>query len=249
MAKIQDIDIPHLEFGEAAAPGTPASAVVRIYAKSDGLMYSKDDAGAETLMSGGLGSGGGMATDTLWDATGDLAVGSGANTGARLAVGSTDRLLKVVGGTAAWGLPHAFGCQISGSSTALSSGAYVSLSYGAADTYDPDGYHDPSGSPTIITVPSGLGGQYLLNVQCTWPNTTTADTQKRIAYRVNGGGEVILYRVSVAQETSGLVGFHSASIGIALAAGDTLEVRQWVTNANAQTTTEYRASLYLVGVA
>lgn len=54
MAKIQDIDIPHLEFAEAAAPSTPASGIVRIYAKSDGLLYSKDDAGSETLVSGGL---------------------------------------------------------------------------------------------------------------------------------------------------------------------------------------------------
>jgi hypothetical protein len=55
VAKIQDVDIPHLEFAEGAAPGTPASAIVRIYAKADGLLYSKDDAGAETLVSGGAG--------------------------------------------------------------------------------------------------------------------------------------------------------------------------------------------------
>lgn len=57
MAKIQDIDIPHLEFAEAAAPGTPAAGIVRTYAKTDGLMYSKDDAGTETLMSSGAGGG------------------------------------------------------------------------------------------------------------------------------------------------------------------------------------------------
>lgn len=53
MAKIQDIDIPYLEFAEAAAPGTPASGIVRAYAKADGLMYSKDDAGTETAMAAG----------------------------------------------------------------------------------------------------------------------------------------------------------------------------------------------------
>lgn len=53
MAKIQDIDIPYLEFAEAAAPGTPAAAIVRTYSKSDGLMYSKDDAGLEAQMSPG----------------------------------------------------------------------------------------------------------------------------------------------------------------------------------------------------
>jgi hypothetical protein len=37
----------------SSAPGTPASNNVAIYAKSNGLVYSKDDAGTETLMSGG----------------------------------------------------------------------------------------------------------------------------------------------------------------------------------------------------
>lgn len=40
-------------FKEVSAPGTPASGTVAVYAKSDGLMYSKDDAGLEKLMSGG----------------------------------------------------------------------------------------------------------------------------------------------------------------------------------------------------
>lgn len=37
----------------ATAPGTPSAATVSFYAKADGLLYSKDDAGVETLMSGG----------------------------------------------------------------------------------------------------------------------------------------------------------------------------------------------------
>lgn len=75
MAKIDAIDVPKLTWPEAAAPSTPASGKVVTYAKSDGLMYSKDDAGTETLMSGGTGSGtslnpgssfpGSPATDTL----------------------------------------------------------------------------------------------------------------------------------------------------------------------------------------
>ena len=46
-------------FTEAAAPATPASGNVALYAKSDGLLYSLDDAGTETLVSGGSGGGGG----------------------------------------------------------------------------------------------------------------------------------------------------------------------------------------------
>lgn len=86
MPRIQDIDIPHLEFAEAAAPGTPAAGIVRIYAKADGLLYQKDDAGLETGLAGAAGS---VATDAIWDAAGDLAVGTGANTAAKLAAGAT----------------------------------------------------------------------------------------------------------------------------------------------------------------
>jgi hypothetical protein len=49
------------EYAEIAAPSTPASGKVRLYPKSDGLFYSKDDAGTETLVSGGAGGGGGSA--------------------------------------------------------------------------------------------------------------------------------------------------------------------------------------------
>lgn len=42
-----------IDFDEGAAPATPAAADVRLYAKADGLLYSKDDAGNETLVSSG----------------------------------------------------------------------------------------------------------------------------------------------------------------------------------------------------
>lgn len=62
MATIDEILIPSLTFDEVSAPSTPASDAVVLYAKSDGLLYSKDDAGSETLVSGGAGGGG---TDRL----------------------------------------------------------------------------------------------------------------------------------------------------------------------------------------
>lgn len=44
-------------YDEGSAPATPAANKVVTYAKSDGKIYSKDDAGVETLMSGGPGGG------------------------------------------------------------------------------------------------------------------------------------------------------------------------------------------------
>jgi hypothetical protein len=90
-----------ITYVEGAAAATPAASRVAVYAKTDGLMYSKDDAGAETLMSGGAG-GGSVATDAIWDAAGDIAVGTGADTAARLAIGTTGQVLTSNGTTAAW---------------------------------------------------------------------------------------------------------------------------------------------------
>lgn len=54
-----DLDSPvidgYAEFAEESAPGSASSGFVRLYAKSDGLLYSKDDAGTETQVSGGGG--------------------------------------------------------------------------------------------------------------------------------------------------------------------------------------------------
>lgn len=44
-----------LSVSEREAPSTPAAEQVAIYAKADGLLYSKDDAGVETLLSRGSG--------------------------------------------------------------------------------------------------------------------------------------------------------------------------------------------------
>src|SRR5688500_15671052 len=89
-----------IDFDEAAAPATPAAGDVRLYAKTDGLLYSKDDAGTETLVSGGAG-GGAIATDAIWDAAGDLVQGTGANTAAKLTAGTAAMFLKSAGAAAA----------------------------------------------------------------------------------------------------------------------------------------------------
>ena len=52
------------------------------------------------LLPGGLGN---IVTDTIWDVLGDLAVGTGADTAARLAIGAADTVLvRTAGATAGW---------------------------------------------------------------------------------------------------------------------------------------------------
>ncbi len=130
-----------IPFVEGAAAATPAASRVVIYAKADGLMYSKDDAGAETLMSAG--AAGGIATDPIWDAAGDLVQGSGANTGAKLGAGTAGQFLMSAGAAAAnlWAFPpgHEFDyAEITSdaSITATSEGTPNTVITGNSVTYD-----------------------------------------------------------------------------------------------------------------
>jgi hypothetical protein len=56
MAKASDNVFPRLLISEGGSTATPASGRVTMYAKTDGLLYSKDDAGAETALGGGSGT-------------------------------------------------------------------------------------------------------------------------------------------------------------------------------------------------
>ena len=90
MAKASDNVFPRFLISEGGSTSTPAAGRVTVYAKADGLLYSKDDAGTETLMSSGPASG---IPATLLDAKGDLIVASAADTAARLAVGTNGHVL------------------------------------------------------------------------------------------------------------------------------------------------------------
>lgn len=81
----------HYQVAEQAAPSTPDSGFYAIYAKTDGILYGKNDGGTETALGGG--GSGDVATDAIWDAKGDLAAGTGANTASKLTVGANDTIL------------------------------------------------------------------------------------------------------------------------------------------------------------
>jgi hypothetical protein len=57
-------------------------------------------------------SSGAVATDSIWDAAGDLAVGSGANTAAKLTKGADGTVLSVVAGALAWAAPAGGGVDV-----------------------------------------------------------------------------------------------------------------------------------------
>lgn len=71
------------------------------------LVYQTDGSSWTTWAT--LGGSGSVATDTIWNAAGDLAVGTGSDTAARLAIGSSGDVLTVAGGTASWAAPSGGG--------------------------------------------------------------------------------------------------------------------------------------------
>lgn len=88
-----------------AVPGT--CSVGMIYFDNDATagvnLYGCTATNTWTLLGDGGGGGGAVATDAIWDAAGDLAVGSGANTAVRLAKGNDGDVLTISGGNVAWG--------------------------------------------------------------------------------------------------------------------------------------------------
>lgn len=71
MAKASDNQFPKVTFAESAAPSTPAAGLLYVYAKTDGKLYTKNDAGTEIEL-GAAGSSGTLGTlgfeDTLGQA-------------------------------------------------------------------------------------------------------------------------------------------------------------------------------------
>lgn len=90
MTKASDNVFPRFLVSEGGSTTTPASGNVTMYAKADGLLYSKDDAGTETLVSGG--SSGSFVLPTFV-AAGISATGTGDITPGLPAGGAADDIL------------------------------------------------------------------------------------------------------------------------------------------------------------
>jgi hypothetical protein len=92
---------------DATPPSTPPTGQVHFYVdEATKTLHGLDDAAVDTDYGAAAGS---VATDAIWDAAGDLAVGSGANTAAKLTAGSEDDVLTIVSGVPAWAPPAAAG--------------------------------------------------------------------------------------------------------------------------------------------
>jgi len=101
---------------------------------------------------------------TLTTTTGDIIYASGANTPARLGIGSSAQVLTVAGGVPSWATPATtgfVGCRLSKtSSQSIATSTYTAIAF-QAEIFDTDAFHDNTTNNTRITIPAGKGGYYL----------------------------------------------------------------------------------------
>lgn len=101
MTKASDNAFPSVLVTEGTEPSAPAAGKQRLYIDSTShhlmrVPSSGTEVDIETAAAGG------MATDALWDAAGDLAVGTGANTAAKLTIGAAGGAVSRVNGAVDW---------------------------------------------------------------------------------------------------------------------------------------------------
>jgi hypothetical protein len=159
MGVISTSQIFGLTVRESADDGSdftnPAADYRRLFLGEDGTLKLKDSAGTVTSI-GGSGS---VATDAIWDAAGDLAVGTGANTAAKLTIGANRTLLKSNGTTAAWAFPTAIGCAIvEATAQSITNTTPAALTSNDAEVLDTDAFHDTSSNTARISIVSGFSG-------------------------------------------------------------------------------------------
>lgn len=135
----------------------------------------------------GGGVGGNVATDSIWDAKGDLAVGTGADAASKLTAGVDGKYLTTLASEATglkWGdLPGAKGCTVR-RTTAQTINTSGQISFDTEER-DDDGYWTV-GSPTRLTIPNT--GWYMMTVQVSWSTGTSA---KNTTIRLDGTTELV----------------------------------------------------------
>jgi hypothetical protein len=128
---------------EALPDADPSAGSQRLAVGTDHLLYLVNSSGTKTQVGGGGGIANPLATDSLWDAAGDLVQGSGANTAAKLGAGLAGQTLRSAGAAAAnaWAYPPGYEfdyAQVTGgvTITATTEAGATTVVTGNAVTYD-----------------------------------------------------------------------------------------------------------------
>ena len=162
---------------------------------------------------------------TAVDAKGDLIVGTGADTFARLAVGTNGHTLVADSSTAtglAYAAPAAggsfVGCSVydSNATQSIATGTDTVVTFNS-EFFDTDGFHSTSSNTGRITIPSGKGGKYLFIASAFFVNLASG---KEARFYKNGN-QLLSYGWTSA---SGVAGTSISAI-LDLVATDYIEFR------------------------
>jgi hypothetical protein len=162
-------------------------------------------------------------SNNLVTTTGDIIYASAANTPARLAIGSTDQVLKVSGGIPAWGAAPAasfVGCSLYASANiSIANDASPILTWDT-ERFDTDAFHSTSSNTSRITIPSGKGGKYLVIASGVYAANSTG--YRAFSLKKNGSTSIELTQIANLSATIAPV-FGGSTI-IDLVATDYLEI-------------------------
>lgn len=132
--------------------------------------------------------------ETLIAAKGDLIVGLGNDNPGILTAGTTNQVLTVDSSTTSglkWATPAGAsfkGCSIHGGGDFGVSSATQTVVSWDAERYDTDAFHSTSTNNSRITIPTGLGGYYLVQGKVSWNTTNTAGDRRGVTLYKNGTG-------------------------------------------------------------
>ena len=157
--------------------------------------------------------------------TGDIYYASGANTPARLGIGSTGNVLTVASGIPSWAAPAGgsstfVGCKVFiGAAQSIANATLVTVTY-SDEAFDTDGFHSTSSNTDRITIPSGKAGYYLVNWTVNFADNATGYRTSQVSK--NGS------RIGYGNWTDAISGdptVTSNSVILNLAAGDYLTIQ------------------------
>jgi len=153
--------------------------------------------------------------------TGDTIYSSSGSTPARLGIGSTGQVLTVAGGVPSWATPASstptfVGCRVTPTADKSISNATATVLDFGSETFDTDGFHDNSTNNSRITIPSGKGGKYLVQMCAAFQSNGTG-TRQSFIYK-NGASIIYFEQQAGTGNTS-----PNNSVVLDLAAADYLQ--------------------------